>query len=118
MKKNDGAVKAIVGWLDEINPFDPTQASNTLVFHSTGVKSTPGYPVNANQAGKVRKAMQAKMDGKTVLKTLETKNKVKSLQASNRLTQTLKPPLERKADNKQSLRFELTPRPMSLFDNG
>lgn len=58
------------------------------------------------------------MDGKTVLETLEIKNKVKSLQAGKRLTQTFKPSRERKFNTKQCLLFELTPRPMSLFNNG
>ena len=79
MKKDDDAVNAIVGWLEEVNPFDATRDRKTLVSFSTGFSSTPREPVNADQAEEVGRAIQAKMDGQTVLDTMETKHKVKSL---------------------------------------
>ena len=69
----------VVGWLEEVNPFDSIQDRKTLVSFLTGFSSTPGDSVNADQAEEVGRAIQAKMDGKTVLDTMETKHKVKSL---------------------------------------
>ena len=79
MKRDDHAVNAMVGWLEQVNPFDARRDKNTLVSFSTGFSSTPGDQVNADQAEEVGRAMQARMDGKTVLDPLETKHKVKSL---------------------------------------
>lgn len=69
MKKDDEAVNAIVGWLEEVNPFDATRAGNILVSFSTGFSSTPEDPINADQAEEV----DAKMDGKTVQWKLRTR---------------------------------------------
>ena len=69
MKKDDEAVNAIVGWLEEVNPFDATRARNILVSFSTGFSSTLEDPINADQAEEV----DAKMDGKTVQWKLRTR---------------------------------------------
>uniref|UniRef100_UPI00358E3900 uncharacterized protein n=1 Tax=Myxine glutinosa TaxID=7769 RepID=UPI00358E3900 len=131
MKKDDDTVNAIVGWLEEVNPFDATRDSKTLVSFSTGFSSTPEDPVNADQAEEVGRAMQAKIDGKTFLDTMETKHKVKSLESfrsgpkvngkklvidSLKLFNRLIIISEREVKTKQARRFELTPTPMSLFD--
>ena len=131
MKKDDKAVNAIVGWLEEVNPFDATRAGNILVSFSTGFSSTPEDPINADQAEEVGRVMHAKMDGKTVLYTMEIKNKVKSLESlrsgpkvngkklvidSHKLFNRLVIISEREVKTRQGLRFELTPTPMSLFD--
>ena len=131
MKKDENAVNAIVGWLEEVNPFDATRDSKIVVSFSTGFSSTPDDPVNADQAEEVGRAMQAKMDGKTVLDTMETKHKVKSLENlrsgpkvngkklvidSLKLFNRLIIISEREVKTKQALQFELTPTPMSLFD--
>ena len=131
MKKDDEAVNAIVGWLEEVNPFDATRAGNILVSFSTGFNSTPEDPINADQAEEVGRVMHAKMDGKTVLGTMEIKNKVKSLESlrsgpkvngkklvidSHKLFNRLVIISEREVKTRQGLRFELTPTPMSLFD--
>ena len=50
MKNDEDAVNAIVGWLEEVNPFDATRDRKTLVSFSTGFSSTPEDPVNADQA--------------------------------------------------------------------
>ena len=81
MKKDENAVNAIVGWLEEVNPFDATRDSKIVVSFSTGFSSTPDDPVNADQAEEVGRAVQAKMNGKTVLDTMETKHKMKSLES-------------------------------------
>ena len=131
IKKDDDAVNAIVGWLEEVNPFDATRDKKTLVSFSTGFSSTPDDLVNADRAEEVGSAMQVKMDGKTVLDTMETKNKVKSLQSlrsgpkvngkklvidSLKIFNRLIIISEREVMTKQCLRFELTSTPMSLFD--
>ncbi|KAM9356314.1 cholesterol 24-hydroxylase-like [Pholidichthys leucotaenia] len=81
MKNDEDAVNAIVGWLEEVNPFDATRDKKTLVSFSTGFSSTPEGPVNADQAEEVGRAIQAKMNGRTVLDSMETKHKVKSLES-------------------------------------
>ena len=131
IKKDDDAVNAIVGWLEEVNPFDATRDKKTLVSFSTGFSSTPDDLVNADRAEEVGSAMQVKMDGKTVMDTMETKNKVKSLQSlrsgpkvngkklvidSLKIFNRLIIISEREVMTKQCLRFELTSTPMSLFD--
>ena len=79
MEKDNDSVNAIVGWLEEVNPFDSRRDRKTLVSFSTGFSSTPGDSVNADWAEEVGRAIQAKMDGKTVLDTMEIKHKFKSL---------------------------------------
>ncbi|CAL8235332.1 unnamed protein product [Arctogadus glacialis] len=51
----------------------------TLVSSSTGFSSTPGDSVNADQGEEVGRAIHAKMDGKTVLDTMETEHKNQKL---------------------------------------
>lgn len=131
MEKDNDAVNAIVGWLEEVNPFDSIRDRNTLVSFSTGFSSTTGDSVNADQAEEVGRAIQAKMDGKTVLDTMETKHKVKSLASlrsapkingeklitdSLKLFNRLIIISEREVKTKEAMHFELTPTPMSLFD--
>ena len=75
--------------------------------------------------------MQAKMNGRTVLDSMETKHKVKSLESlrsgpkvngkklvidSLKLFNRLIIIIEREVKTKEALRFELTPTPMFLFD--
>lgn len=130
MKKDDEAVNAIVGWLEEVNPFDATRSGNILVSFSTGFNSTPEDPINADQAEEVGRVMHAKMDGKTVLDTMEIKNKVKSLESlrsgpkvngkklvidSHKLFNRLVIISEREVKTRQGLRFELTPTPDVSF---
>lgn len=74
MKKYNDAVNNIVGWLEEVNPFDVTRDRKSLVSFSTGFSSTPEDPVNADQAEEVGRAIQAKMDEKTVLDTISPKS--------------------------------------------
>lgn len=76
MKKDSDVVNAIVGWLDEVDPFNSVLDRKTLVSFSTGFSSTPGDSVNADKAEEIGRAMQAKMDGKTVLDVMEIKHKV------------------------------------------
>ena len=131
MKRDNDAVNTIVGWLEEVNPFDATRDKKTLVSFSTGFSSTPEDQVNADQAEEVGRAIQAKMDGKTVVDAMVTKHKVKSLASlrsgpkvngeklvidSLKLFNRLIVISEREVKTKEVLRFELTPKPMSLFD--
>ena len=53
MQKDNDAVHAMVGWLEEVNPFDNTRDRKTLVSFSTGFTSSPGDPVNADQAEEI-----------------------------------------------------------------
>ena len=132
MKKDNDAVNAIVGWLDEVNPFDSTRDRKTLVSFSTGFSSTPGDSVNSDKAEEVGRDMQEKMDGKTVLDAMEIKYKVKSLASFrsgpyvNGEKMVIDPlkffnrliiACEREVKIKDAMRFELTPTPMSLFDS-
>ena len=75
MKNDEDAVNAIFGWLEEIDLFDATWDKKTLVSFITGFSSTPEDPVNADQAEEVGRAMLAKMNGRTVLDSIETKAK-------------------------------------------
>ena len=131
MKRDNDAVNTIVGWLEEVNPFDATRDKKTLVSFSTGFSSTPEDQVKADQAEEVGRPIQAKMDGKTVVDAMVTKHKVKSLASlrsgpkvngeklvidSLKLFNRLIVISEREVKTKEALRFELTPKPMSLFD--
>ena len=131
MEKDNNSVQAMVGWLEEVNPFDNTRDKKTLVSFSTGFSSSSGDPVNADQAEEIGRNIQAKMDGKTALDTMQTKYKVKSLATlrsgpkvngerlvldSLRFFNRLIIICEREVKTKEALHFELTPIPMSLFD--
>lgn len=115
--------------MEEVNPFDATWDKDTLVSFSTGFSSTPKDQVNADQA-EVGRAIQAKMDGKTVLDSMENKHKVKSLASlrsgpkvkgerlvidSLKLFNHLIIISECEVKIQEALRFELTPTLMSQF---
>ena len=55
-------------------------ASRPSISFSTGFSRIPEDPVNADQAEKVGRVLQTKMNGQTVLDLMETKHKVKSLE--------------------------------------
>ena len=131
MKRDNDAVNAIVGWLEEVNPFNDARDKKILVSFSTGFNSSPNDHVNADQAEEVGRAIQVDMIGKTVLDPMKTKNKVKSL-ASLRSGPNVKDEelvidcmklfnrliviSEREVKTKEALRFELTQTPLCLFD--
>ena len=131
IQKDSQAVLAIVRWLKEINPFDSTRDGKTLVSFSTGFSSSSEDSVNPEKAEEIGRAMQIEMDGKSVLDTMQTKYKVKSLATlrsgpklngekiavdSVRLFNRLIIISEREIKTKEALMFELTPTPMLLFD--
>lgn len=131
MKRDNDAVNAIVGWLEEVNPFDDARDKKILVSFSTGFNSSPNDHVNADQAEEVGRAIQVDMIGKTVLDPMKTKNKVKSLASLRsgpnvngeelvidcmKLFNRLIVISEREVKTKEALRFELTQTPLCLFD--
>ena len=131
MKKDFNAVKNIIDWLDDNNPFDDNRNSELLVSFTTGHMSCKGKDeINPENAEEIGRLIQETLDNKCFLDPIQMKLKVKplshlkkgmkikekdivlhSLKLFNRLIIIS----EREIKIEDSLAFELTPLPLCFF---
>ena len=71
----------MVGLLEEVNLFDTKHDKRTLVSFSTGYSSTTEDQINADQAEKFDRDIQAKMNRQMVLDSMEVRQRIKSLES-------------------------------------
>ena len=132
MKRDAEAVELVLKWFEEIKPFDNDRDKELLVSFSTGFTSTADDSVNAERAAEVGMDMQIKLDGQSVTSTMDVKSKIKALSSlrksplvnekkiqldSLKLFNRLIIFAQRDMTVETSLRYELTPFPLSLFSN-
>ena len=132
MKRDAEAVELVLKWFEEIKLFDNDRDKELLVSFSTGFTSTADDSVNAERAAEVGMEMQIKLDGQSVTSTMDVKSKIKALSSlrksplvnekkmqldSLKLFNRLIIFAQRDMTDETSLRYELTPFPLSLFSN-
>lgn len=132
MTRDAEAVELAFKWFEENNPFDCDRDKQLIVSFSTGFTSTVDDAVNAERAVEVGRQMQMKLDGQSVTATMEVKFKVQALSSlrnipkindkrihlnSVKLFNRLIIFAQRDMALENSLEYELTPFPLSLFSN-
>lgn len=132
MMRDAEAISLVFKWLEENNPFDHNREKDLLVSFSTGFTSTSDDAVNAETAADVGREMQVKLDGQSVTTTMEVKFKVQTLSSLRKLPKVNEKKLylnslmlfnrliiiaQRDMTVETSLKYELTPLPLSLFSN-
>ena len=125
---DEKAIALVSNWLEEMKPFDGSNAESILLSFSTGFISKSGDGINPEKACEVGREIQSKLDGKAASDRLEKKSKIKSLvelrkhntlginandlKYFNRLVIFA----QRESDLEKSLgQHELTPIPLALF---
>ena len=76
---DEKAISLVDSWLEEMQPFDGSNAENNLISFSTGFISKHGDGINPEDAREVGRNIQLKLDGKVPTETLERKMRVESL---------------------------------------
>lgn len=129
MKKDADAITRILMWLKDNDPFYQDRHADMLISLSTGLNSKDGV-INPEKVEEVGQSIQQSLDNGSFLSKFPSKMRVKPL---SHLTKTLKIKdkevviqslklfnrliiiSERELTVKDSLAYELTPLPMSLF---
>lgn len=132
MKRDAEAVELILKWFEENTPFDNDRDKDLLVSFSTGFTSTGDDSVNAERAAEVGMEMQIKLNGQPVTTTMDVKSKIKALSSLRKIPKVNDKKIDldslklfnrliifaqRDMTIETSLRYELTPFPLSLFSN-
>ena len=128
MKRDTEGIGLVLKWLEEYSPFDLDQDKQLLISFSTGSTSTADDEVNAERAAAVGREMQINLDGKSVIsmkfkvqplsslkvpKVNDRKLHINSLKLFNQLLIIS----QRDMTVETSLKYELTPVPLSFFSN-
>lgn len=132
VKRDVEAIALALKWFAEHNPFDDKRDKKLLVSFSTGYTSNADDTVNVDRAIDIGRKMQMKLDGKSVTHTMEVKFKAQTLSSlrnipkinekkthlnSIKLFNRLVIFAQRGMTIETSLRYELTPFPLSLFSS-
>ena len=132
MKRDAEAVELALKWLQENNLMDIERNKNLLVSFSTGFTSTGDDSVNAERAAEVGREMQIKLDGQPVTSSMVVKSKVQALSSLRKLPMVSERTIhidsmklfnrliivaQRDMTVELSLKYELTPFPLSLFSS-
>ena len=131
MKQDAEAVELALKWFEENKPFDNSRDKELLVSFSTGFTSTDDS-ANAERAAEIGMEMQIKLDGQSVTSTMDVKSKVKALSSLRKIPMVNEKKIhidslklfnrliifaQRDMTVETTLQYELTPFPLSLFNN-
>ena len=131
MKKEFLAFNNVLAWMDENRPLEVQRQPEMLLSFSTGLYNTD-LTINPDKIKEVGMAIQENLDNGNFTTKISTKAKIKPLSHLKHTIlineqETVFDPLklfnrliiisEREISIKESLRYELTPLPMTLFED-